>query len=182
MPALSDLERVAPALLRHRSAAVRPIDWELLQSTLGVALPTDYREFADRYPSLWLDDCMLLRMPDPGDESAYVSGVFSISEEMASLAEDDMTEDYTFHPEQGGLVCWGATNVGDYFFWRKNGPDPDQWPTVAYTGNGDWWEHEGGFLALIVGLIDGSVERQGLPPEPGPNPTVEVLGVPRSQG
>lgn len=41
MLTLSDLERVAPALLPHRSATVRPIDWESLQAALGVALPTD---------------------------------------------------------------------------------------------------------------------------------------------
>jgi hypothetical protein len=27
-------------------------------------------------------------------------------------------------------------------------------------------------LSLLVGLIDGTVEHLGLPPEPGPNPTV----------
>lgn len=172
MLTLSDLERVAPALLPHRSATVRPIDWELLQTALGVALPADYREFAERYPALALDDTMVLRVPEPGAEQAYVSGVLSLSEEMESLAEDDMTEDYTFHPAPDGLICWGATNVGDYFFWRRNVPDADRWPTVVFSSTGFWWEHEGGFLALLVGLIDGSVEHRGLPPEPGPNPSI----------
>ncbi|MBE1488334.1 SMI1/KNR4 family protein [Plantactinospora soyae] len=169
---LSDLERVAPALLPHRSATVRPIDWELLQTTLGVALPTDYREFVDHYPPLHLDDVMILRVPEPGDEAAYVSGVFSLSEEFASLSEDGLTEDYTFHPAEGGLICWGGTDTGDYFFWRKDGPDPDRWPAVVSSSTSYWWEHDGGFLALIVGLIDGTVEHWGLPPQPGPNPTV----------
>ena len=108
---LSDLERVAPALLPYRAATVRPIDWAALQAALGVALPADYREFADRYPPLWIDGVMILRVPEPGDESTFVSGVFSIGEEMDSLAEDDMTEDYTFHPAEGGLICWGASTL-----------------------------------------------------------------------
>jgi hypothetical protein len=52
MLTLSDLERVAAALLPHRSATVRAIDWESLHTALGATLPTDYREFAERYPSL----------------------------------------------------------------------------------------------------------------------------------
>ena len=166
---LSDLERVAPALLPHRSATVRPIDWESLQAALGVALPTDYREFADRYPALWIDGCLILRVPEPGDESTYVDGVFSINEEFVGL-----TEDYTLHPERDGLIPWGATDTGDYFFWRRNGPDPDQWPAVVFTSRSYWWEQDGGFLALLVGLIDGSVEHKGLTPEPGPNPTIDL--------
>ena len=173
---LGDLERVAPALLSHRSATVRPIDWEVLQTNLGAPLPADYRDFADRYPALWIDNVMILRVPDPGAESRFVSGVFSLSEEFADLAEDGMTEDYTFHPAEGGLICWGGTDTGDYFFWRKNGPDPDLWPAVVSSRRGYWWEHEGGFLALIVGLIDGSVEHDGLPPQPGRNPTIGLVG------
>jgi len=182
MLTLSDLERVAPALLPHRSDTVRPIDWEALHTALGVVLPADYRAFADRYPALSIDDVMILRVPEPGAESAYVSGVFSINEEMEGLAEDDMTEDYTFHPAEGGLICWGATDQGDYFFWRRNGPDPDRWPAVVFSSHVYWWEHEGGFLALLAGLIDGSVEHAGLPPEPGPNPTVKLaVRAPSSQ-
>jgi hypothetical protein len=169
---LSDLERVAPAMLPYRSATVRPIDWELLQSTLGVALPADFRELADRYPSLKLDDFLFLRMPDPGNEIGYVRGTSDINEMMDSLSPDGMTEDYAFHPAEGGLIPWAASDQGDYFFWRKDGADPDRWPVVVFTANGDWWEHDGSCLALVVGFIDGSVEHLGLPPRPGPNPAV----------
>ncbi len=166
---LSDLERVAPALLPHRSATVRPIDWQLLRTSLGVALPADYREFADRYPALSIAGSMILRVPEPGDESAFVSGVHSIGEEMAFMAVDEV---YTFHPEADGLICWGGTDTGDTFFWRNNGPDPDRWPAVVFTRNDYRWEHEGGFLALLVGLIDGSIEGTGLS-ELGTNPGIE---------
>ena len=40
--------------------------------------------------ALEIDDGMILRVPEPGAESAYASGVFSINEEMESLAEDHM--------------------------------------------------------------------------------------------
>jgi SMI1/KNR4 family protein SUKH-1 len=172
MRSLSDLERVAPALLPHRSATVRPIDWAALHTELGVAFPADYRDYVSRYPGVTFDDFMHVVTPDPGGESDYLAGVSETLEMMESFAEDDMTEGYRFHPDEGGLIPWGESNQGDIFFWRKNGPDPDRWPAVVYTANSDWWEHEGGMLSLLVGFIDGTVEHLGLPPQPGPNPTV----------
>ncbi|MEU4426820.1 hypothetical protein AB0F81_39880 [Actinoplanes sp. NPDC024001] len=92
--------------------------------------------------------------------------------DMLESLDDEMPDHYTFHPDPGGLLLWGASNEDDMFFWRKSSPDPDQWPAVVFTRSSDWWEHEGGALSLVAGLIDGSVEHWGLPPRPGPNPTV----------
>jgi hypothetical protein len=112
-------------------------------------------------------------MPEPGKESQFVTGVATINDILADLAEDDEDVDYTFHPAEDGLIPWGSTNEGDFFFWRRNGPDPDRWPVVVYSSNLEWWEHEGGMVSLLVGLIDGSVEHRGLQASaPGPNPSV----------
>jgi hypothetical protein len=138
MLTLNDLERVAPGLLPHRSATVRAIDWESLQAALGATLPTDYREFAGRYPSLCLDESMILRVPDPGDESRFVSGTFSLGEEFADLAEDGMTEDYVFHPALGGLICWGGTDTGTVSSGERTARTPTSGrrssPRVSATG------------------------------------------------
>jgi hypothetical protein len=171
MLTLSHLERVAPALLPYRSATARPIDWDLLQRALGVGLPTDFRDFADHYPALSIDDYLTVRVPDPGHEHQYVSGVARINDILA-----DLTEDYTFHPAEQGLIPWGSSNEGDFFFWRPTGADPDRWPAVVFSSNLEWWEQEGGMLSLLVGLIDGSVEHWGLPASvPGPNPRIELM-------
>jgi hypothetical protein len=169
---LDDLERVAPALLAHRSATERSVDWNLVRDRLGIALPTDYLAFCRYYGHLTIDDFLAILGPLPGQEEGYVSATHEEMELMRSLADDDMTEGYTFYPEAGGLFPWGSSNQGDMFFWRMSGPDPDAWPAVVYTRNDDWWECSGGMLALLVGLIDGSIEHWGLPPQPGANPTV----------
>lgn len=169
---LNDLERVAPALLSHRSETPRPIAWALLHNLLGITFPADYIEYFSHYPPLLIDGFMTVLGPTPGREDGYVAAISEKLEMMRSLADDDMTEDYKFHPEADGLFPWGASNEGDMFFWRMNGRNPDDWSSVVYTSNGDWWEHSGGTLSLLVGLIDGSVEHRGLPPQPGRNPTV----------
>lgn len=169
---LADLERVAPAFLPHRSETARPIDWDLLHGRLGTVLPADYREYCSYYPPLSIDDFMSLLVVRPGREERWVAMQAEELDVVKSLDDDEMPEHYTFHPDPGGLLLWGTSNEGDMFFWRNSGSDPDQWPAVVFTRNSDWWEHEGGALSLVVGLIDGSVEHWGLPPQPGPNPTV----------
>jgi hypothetical protein len=181
MLTLDDLERVAPRLLPHRSATGRPVDWELLQNTLGFVYPSDYREYVDRYPTLVFDDFMVIPVPEPGNESVYLGGMLGQIELMVGLAEDGGMEDYTFHPEEGGLFPWGGSFEGDSFFWRMSGPDPDQWPALVYTSLGGWWEYDGGMLAMVVGSITGSIDHFVESPRPGPNPTVETLGPPIDQ-
>ncbi|MEU4690916.1 hypothetical protein [Actinoplanes sp. NPDC023714] len=170
---MADLERVAPAFLPHRSETVRPVDWDLVQERLGIIFPADYREYTSHYPPLLIDDFLVILGPAPGQEEGYLEATLERLDELRGLAEDDMTEDYTFHPEAGGLFPWGSSSEGDLFFWRTTGSDPDKWPTVVYTSNFDWWEHDGGALSLVVGLIDQSVPHAGLPPQPRPNPTVK---------
>jgi hypothetical protein len=147
------------------------VDWDVVRAALGIEFPADYLEYAGRYWGVSFDDFLTILAPKPGLESGYVESTSEIVEMIAGLAEDGMTEDYRFHPAENGLFPWGTSNQGDYFFWRTDGPDPDRWPAVVFTANGDWWEHPGGMLALVVGLIDGSVEHHGLPSRPGPNPT-----------
>jgi hypothetical protein len=171
MLTLRSLERVAPALLPHRSATVLPIDWEFLQTALGVRLPTDFREFADHYPAVAIDDYLAIGVPEPGKENQYVSGLHNINDVIEGLIED-----YPLHPAEDGLIPWGSSNQGDLFFWHTNDPDPDRWPAVVYSSNGDVWEHDGGMLSLLVGLIDGSIEHWGLAPDaPGPNPSIKLM-------
>ena len=47
---------------------------------------------------------------------------------------------------------------------------------AVYGGNGDWREHEGGLRGLLVGLIEETVYRRGIPRTPGPNPALGRLG------
>ncbi|MEU4625638.1 hypothetical protein AB0G04_37405 [Actinoplanes sp. NPDC023801] len=169
---LSDLERVAPAFLAHRSATVLPIDWELIGNHFGLTYPADYVAYRSHYTHLTIDDFMMITGPVPGQERGYIAGVEESLELVRDFAADDMTEGFQAYPEPGGVFPWGASNEGDMFFWRVNGPDPDAWTCVVSTRNGDWWEHDGGALSLVVGLIDGSVEHWGLPPQPRPDPPV----------
>ncbi|WP_240140161.1 hypothetical protein [Streptomyces sp. MUM 178J] len=52
--ALRLLEQVLPDLAAHRRPQPAAIDWALVESRLGTALPADYKRLAECYPSFAL--------------------------------------------------------------------------------------------------------------------------------
>jgi hypothetical protein len=108
-----------------------------VQSCLGITFPADYVEYRGRYTHLLVDRFLTVTGPAPGDELAYVNGTVEHLQLVREMAADDMTEGYLPHPEVDGLFPWGESSEGDMFFWRVSGSDPNQWPSVVFTRNGD---------------------------------------------
>ncbi|MER6559571.1 SMI1/KNR4 family protein [Streptomyces sp. NPDC001027] len=147
----------------------------MITSLLGVGLPSDFRELADSYPTLEFDGFWRIPLPVPGMERDFVDGVFQELEVLRDLQEEDMSEGYVAHPDPGGLIPWSESLSGDVFYWRVTGSDPDSWPVVVNSRNLEWWEFDGGALAFLVGIVDGSIERRGLPSDvPGVDPDVRA--------
>lgn len=178
MLGITHLEQVIPGLASGRPSRVRAVDIQVIDRLLGVHLPADYREFILSYPAIEIDN--FLRVPSPvvGDEEEFCDEIQEELEIMRDLYEagDGLTGGYAPFPVANGLLPWGTSLSGDTFYWRVTGPDGDQWPVVVGGRNGDWWECEGGMIAFLVGLIDGSIERRGLPRDvPTRNPQVHVF-------
>ena len=73
--AVGALERAVPGLAGHRRPAPALLDWTLLEDGLGTALPADYRQLAEWYPTFALDDFLLVGLPEPGEEHHWLQGV-----------------------------------------------------------------------------------------------------------
>ena len=170
---VSALEEVVGGLSAHRAPAPRGVNFTEITELLGVGLPSDFRELANSYPTLEFDGFWRIPLPNPNRERDFVAGVFRELEVLRDLQQDDMADGYVAHPDPGGLIPWSESLSGDVFYWRVTGGSPDDWPVVVNSRNLEWWEFSGGALAFLVGIIDGSIERRGLPGDvPGPNPTV----------
>lgn len=142
----------------------------------GVGLPADYRELASYYPTLEIDGFLRITTPLPEKEQVFVQGVFRELEVLRDLQGDEMTEGYVAYPMPGGLIPWSESLSGDVFYWRVSSVDPDMWPVVVNSRNDELWEFPGGAIAFLVGLIDGSLDRRGLPSAvPRPNPSVRTF-------
>ncbi|OKJ01859.1 hypothetical protein AMK18_10565 [Streptomyces sp. CB01249] len=173
---VTSLEDVAPAMVPFRSEAPRGVDFAAVSSALGSDLPTDFKELARRYPTLEFDGFLRVPLPRPGAESAFVDGIRRELEILRDPQDNDMAGGYEAHPAPNGLIPWSESLSGDVFYWRVAGSDPDSWPVVVSGRNDDWWEFPGGAIAFLVGLIDGSAERRGLPGDiPSRHPAVRAF-------
>ncbi|PKV82629.1 hypothetical protein BX283_0069 [Streptomyces sp. TLI_146] len=176
---MSSLERVIPGLVEARPGGAREVEFERIRQQLGVVLPSDYRELVSTYATFEIDDFLRVWSPTPGAEDGFCADVrdeLEILEDLCGEGEDDLAGGYLPYPAEGGLLPWGQSSSGDTFYWRVSSPDSDLWPVVVGTRDNEWWEFEGGVIAFLVGLIDGSIERRGLPGDvPSGNPRVYVL-------
>ncbi|MEW2621533.1 hypothetical protein [Streptomyces sp. NPDC048106] len=88
--------------------ARRPdVDWAGVESRLGTALPADYK-----------------RMVETFGEGAFDGFLGLDQEPYAGLRED-------------GLLVWAGTEHEDLYCWRIEGDDPDRWPVVVRSFDGE---------------------------------------------
>jgi hypothetical protein len=167
------LEHALPALRPHKTD--RPVDWPALTDALGTGLPSDFRSLAENYPPFTIDDFLVVPLPAPGREHRFAAGIRDALLPLQDLWETGDSAGYAPYPQPGGLLPFATSLSGGHFHWRTTGGDPDQWPVVVATRDDAWWEHPGGALTFLAGLIDGSIPRKGLPAAgPTPNPTIHV--------
>jgi hypothetical protein len=128
------LEVIAPP----EGAKGRGVNWKDAEKELGFAFPTSFKEFIAVYgESQWFDLYSSALYPDS------VTGVGQYREELQrihemvdenGILEDGAPDDspITLYPEPGGLLFFMSSSDGDYYFWRMEPDDSDQWPMVVW--------------------------------------------------
>ncbi|MEV7524177.1 SMI1/KNR4 family protein [Streptomyces sp. NPDC091371] len=132
--ALAALERAVPGLADHRRPAPAPLDWALVEESLGTTLPSDYKHLAERYASFVIGDYFHVGLPEPGGEQLWLRG----------------------------LLPWADSHNGDQSVWSTAGETPQQWFVTVAGRGGAWWHYEGGAVQFLAELCDGTVEPWGL--------------------
>ncbi|MGH4028133.1 SMI1/KNR4 family protein [Actinomycetota bacterium Odt1-20B] len=174
---IEELERTVPALTQWRSAGERGVNWSVIEGELGASLPPDYRALADHYPTLLIDDFMVVTLPTPKRELDFVSGVRETSEILQDLLEVDESHGYAPFPEENGLLGWGSSLSGDQFYWQVGSTDdPGAWRVVVSGRNDDWWTFEGGVVEFLVAALGRNIDLPGLPSS-FPTSPPEVKGI-----
>ncbi|MER8073267.1 hypothetical protein ABTZ59_33930 [Streptomyces sp. NPDC094034] len=88
--------------------AQRPdVDWAEVESRLGTALPSDYK-----------------RMVETFGEGAF-DGFLDLNQEPWTRLREH------------GLLIWASTEHENHYCWRADGDDPDRWPVVVRSFDGE---------------------------------------------
>ena len=123
----------APFTLSGAATAPIPIDWEAVESWLGLRLPADYKALATEYGPLLIGDWLWLQTPcaKPGrfDYGDWLKDTHKLCRASSKQAPPHTPP--PFHPKRGGLLAWGMTRSASYLFWdTAASANPDQWPVL----------------------------------------------------
>ena len=142
-------------LLGGASGPNRRVDWSEVASKLGTDVPADFKRFSEVDGPGEIQGGIVVTSPTSVVPALdFVQYSLGTSEDFRrygrELAEKEFP--YLFHPEPGGLIGWGYSGEGS-FFWKSVG-EPDGWTVVAMEVRGPgWFEFDGGMAEFLVKLI-----------------------------
>ena len=94
--------------------------WGPIARALGTALPPDYKDFARLYGGGALLDFIYVQTPRTADGGAqFARWVGEICRSWGHMERDTPT---IYWPTSGGLLPFGYSMDGDYFFWLTHAP------------------------------------------------------------
>lgn len=153
-------------------------NWRQLESDLGVALPSDYKQYIEAYGSGTL--CSLFEIRSPfGLEAHYKTTARDAWSSWAGIFHSwgDVPESklpFSVYPKLPGLLPWGTYGDVDVIGWLADS-DPSRWYIV-------YQDHYDGFIELrafgfgkfLISALKGD------PGLPGNVVSKEALSVPRT--
>jgi hypothetical protein len=160
----------APFTLSGPATVPIPIDWEAVESWLGLRLPTDYKALATDYGPLLIGEYLWLHTPcaKPGrfDYGDWLKDTHRLCR--ASSKEVPPHTAPPFHPKRGGLLAWGKTRSSSYMLWdTAASANPDQWPVVVMDRGAvnnrlnPWHNYEMPVTELIAAVVSTGVPLPG---------------------
>jgi hypothetical protein len=134
----------------------RPVDWEAVETRLGMRLPTDYKELATVYgPGRFAD---YLHVYHPHETSPYVD----LTGPMPDRIRNQLQKDYDqgTHPvpyDPRHLFPMGVTDNGEYLFWITGPVEaPDTWRIAVNEARGPrWFAFDGTLTEFLVSVLSG---------------------------
>ena len=144
------LERLT-ALIGIGIGSLPARDWEAVEASLGLTLPSDYKKLADNLPRGRFKDLVGLVLPDGDGQYRY--GLDSLRRWRAN---GDGDFPYPLFPENGGLLPWGDTFRGQELFWLTGPGSADDWPVIWASKNyWSWYRYDGTMSQFLVELVTG---------------------------
>ncbi|MDQ8704698.1 SMI1/KNR4 family protein [Streptomyces sp. LHD-70] len=134
-------------------------EWHSAEQSLGVQLPSDYKELVHTYGgSNWDDYLYLLEPGCPNDNYDLIEWDEQQGEALDGLWEFE--EKPTQLEEEGARVIpWATTDNGECLYWLiRPGQAPADWTVMVNEARGDQWEHhEVSCTQFLAGVLSGDL-------------------------
>lgn len=107
-------------------------NWKDAEKKIGIKLPSDYKNFIDKYGTGGLDNFLWVLTPfDEGYINLIKRSeiILCAYEESKTQSDDGFVHDV--YPNKDGIFPWGYTDNGDELYWKTN-EDSGKWDIVVY--------------------------------------------------
>ncbi|MFI6549911.1 SMI1/KNR4 family protein [Streptomyces prunicolor] len=124
----------APSTERPPTPLPAPIDWTAVEAWLGLRLPDDYKQLADRHGPLDFGEYLWIHVPCVQQHRFDYGDWLRETHREARIAARQLPEGErsVVHPKSGGLLAWGANRGGGTLFWDTSvAEDPNRWTVVV---------------------------------------------------
>ncbi|WP_405496468.1 SMI1/KNR4 family protein [Streptomyces sp. NBC_00096] len=135
--ALTRLHDIVPAPSEPRRK-----DWGEVERTLGIELPSDYKELIRVYGGSNWDDYLYVLEPDcPNENYDLIAWAESQAEDLEGLWEFER-KPAELEAAGARVIPWATTDNGECLYWLvEPGLEPDRWTVMVNEARGDRWEH-----------------------------------------
>ncbi|MBF9135461.1 SMI1/KNR4 family protein [Plantactinospora sp. S1510] len=149
-------------------------DWLRFESTIGFALPADYKLLVETYGLGTFGRFLMVYQPRSDYEFTELRTQIRMNaDKLEFLAE---FEPLPYAPEE--LVPVAGTDNGNSVYWLRSPLDsPDSWRIVVDQSRGDTWsEFSGGIVDFLVAAFVDGVRFDALAENIGPDPVFTPSG------
>lgn len=132
------------------------VRWDTVEAALGMRLPPDYREFAERYgPGRF---CDYLGIFHPHGATAFVSLTGPVPGRVRAhlrVDRDRGSRPVPYDPDS--LFTVGVTDNGEYIFWiTEPATAPEGWRIAVNEARGPrWYTHDGTLTSFLAAVLSG---------------------------
>ena len=140
------------------------LDWSRVANMFGMALPTDYMMFIERYGSGEIGSWLTVFNPFTKNPNISLTEQFFRQLSSLSQLKEEFPESCPFPLlyEPGGLLPWGISIDGDIFCWQTKGAS-GRWPVIALGRHTDPEIFPFPFSQFLANSIAGEITFLAMP-------------------
>ncbi|MFE3261827.1 hypothetical protein ACFXPS_41820 [Nocardia sp. NPDC059091] len=137
---------------------VVPPPWAEVEHAMGMALPTDYRDFIDLYGDGRINGALSVFFP--ARRAGPHRSLTVLADNTAGLRDNGFFDEFDCRRiDSSNLLLWGQTLAGDLLFWSIEDENPDEWVTSVFLQRAGahhcWRRFDCGMVEFLIGGVEG---------------------------
>lgn len=140
-------------------------EWNEIELKLGIKLPTDYKEFINRYGIGSINNFLWVLDPFTPNSNLNLMEKGKEIREAYDILKNEFPKDFThdMFPSDRGLLPCAITDNGDEIYWLTSNI-VDEWNIIVYESrSSDYYEYNMGLAEFLYKILVKEIECLAFP-------------------